>query len=306
MVDAHLGLADWDRALIDLFEQKRIPYVIALNKCDLLERRQQPGDRAMYVSAATREGVDALKERIARLTAADGAKTPLVADLIRPSDFVVLVVPLDEAAPKGRLILPQQQAIRDILEADATAVAVREYALRETLESLGRPPSLVITDSQVFAKAAADTPEDIPLTSFSILMARRKGFLEAAVEGVAAIDRLEDDDTVLIAEGCTHHRQCDDIGSVKIPRWLKSHTGKNVRIKTVSGAQFPDDLSPYALVVHCGGCMLNEREIQYRMLCAADAGVPFTNYGVTIAHMQGILRRSLRVFPHILAALDRP
>ena len=207
------------------------------------------------------------------------------------------MTPIDKAAPKGRLILPQQMTIRDVLEADATAVVVKEIELRETLESLGKTPSLVITDSQAFAKVSADTPASIPLTSFSILMARHKGLLESAVEGVAAVERLKDGDKVLIAEGCTHHKQCDDIGSVKIPRWLRNYTGAEITIESCSGTEFPDDLSPYSLVIHCGGCMLGEREVRYRMKCAQDQGVPITNYGIVIAYMQGILKRSLSIFP---------
>ncbi|MEG2931782.1 MAG: [FeFe] hydrogenase H-cluster maturation GTPase HydF, partial [Ruthenibacterium sp.] len=215
--------------------------------------------------------------------------------------LVVLVVPLDAAAPKGRLILPQQQAIRDILEAGAVAIVVKEDALRETLTQLRKKPALVITDSQVFARVSADTPDDIPLTSFSILMARYKGLLDTAVHGISAVERLCDGDTVLIAEGCTHHRQCDDIGSVKIPRWLQHYTQKELHIKTVSGTEFPSDLSPYALIIHCGGCMLNEREVRYRMKCAQDQNVPITNYGIAIAYMQGVLRRSLAIFPQLSA-----
>ena len=256
------------------------------------------------VSAGTKDGIYDLKEKIAASVPNDEIKLQIVGDLINPGDFVVLVVPIDKAAPKGRLILPQQQTIRDILEADATAIVVKEYELRETLANLAKKPSLVITDSQVFAKVSADTPTDIPLTSFSILMARYKGLLDAAVEGVAAIDKLKDGDVILMAEGCTHHRQCDDIGSVKIPRWLKNYTGKDLVFKTVSGTEFPDDLSPYALVIHCGGCMLKEREMRYRTKCAVDQQVPITNYGTIIAYMQGILPRSLEIFPDILASLN--
>ncbi|MDF3003131.1 MAG: iron-only hydrogenase maturation protein HydF, partial [Bacillota bacterium] len=244
------------------------------------------------------------KERISRLTVTGNLKLQIVGDLIHPSDFIVLVVPIDKAAPKGRLILPQQQTIRDILEADAAAIVVKEYELRETLENLGKRPALVITDSQVFAKVSADTPRDIPLTSFSILMARYKGLLETAVRGVAAIERLKDGDSVLIVEGCTHHRQCDDIGSVKIPRWLGQYTGKQLNYKTAMGAVFPEDLSEYSLVIHCGGCMLNEREVKYRMKCAEDQNVPITNYGIVIAYMQGILKRSIEIFPHLLTEIE--
>ena len=306
VVDATVGMSQWDRTLVELFREKEIPFVTVYNKCDQLPSPAPEQTDALYVSALRGEGIEELKKRIAAAVKTDDPKLRLVGDLIHPSDFVVLVTPIDKAAPKGRLILPQQQTIRDILEADATAVVVKEYELRETLGSLSKRPALVITDSQVFAKVSADTPPDIPLTSFSILMARYKGLLEPAVKGVAAVERLRDGDTVLIAEGCTHHRQCDDIGSVKIPRWLRNYTGKALQIRTVSGTEFPDDLSPYALIIHCGGCMLNEREVRYRMKCAADQDVPITNYGITIAYMQGILRRCLSVFPWLLAEIEEP
>ncbi len=216
-----------------------------------------------------------------------------MADLVKPLDVVVLVVPIDSAAPKGRLILPQQQTIRDLLEAGAVPVVVRETELKEALLKLSDKPALVITDSQAFEEVAAIVPEDIPLTSFSILMARYKGFLKLAAEGVKAIDGMRDGDRVLIAEGCTHHRQCDDIGTVKIPRFLKKYTGKSIVIETASGTGFPEDLTPYALVIHCGGCMLNEREVLRRMRFAKRQGVPVTNYGIAIAQMKGILARSV-------------
>ncbi|QOX65299.1 [FeFe] hydrogenase H-cluster maturation GTPase HydF [Anoxybacterium hadale] len=315
VVDAAKGLSGSDRELLRLFQDKEINYIIAFNKSDLLEVKtgseitsgadgtNQSG-REIYVSAKQHEGIEELKERISRLTVTGNLKLQIVGDLIHPSDFVVLVVPIDKAAPKGRLILPQQQTIRDILEADAAAIVVKEYELRETLENLGKRPALVITDSQVFAKVSADTPRDIPLTSFSILMARYKGLLETAVKGVAAVERLKDGDSVLIVEGCTHHRQCDDIGSVKIPRWLGQYTGKQLNCKTAMGAVFPEDLSEYALVIHCGGCMLNEREVKYRMKCAEDQNVPITNYGIVIAYMQGILKRSIEIFPHLLMEIE--
>ena len=297
VVDAAAGIGRCEEELIRLFREKELPYLIAMNKSDLLSEKGEADAHTAFVSAKTGEGIYELKERIAGLAKTDQPKLQIVGDLIHPGDFVVLVTPIDKAAPKGRLILPQQMTIRDVLEADATAVVVKEIELRETLESLGKTPSLVITDSQAFAKVSADTPASIPLTSFSILMARHKGLLESAVEGVAAVERLKDWDKVLIAEGCTHHKQCDDIGSVKIPRWLRNYTGAEITIESCSGTEFPDDLSPYSLVIHCGGCMLGEREVRYRMKCAQDQGVPITNYGIVIAYMQGILKRSLSIFP---------
>ncbi|MDD3261716.1 MAG: [FeFe] hydrogenase H-cluster maturation GTPase HydF [Oscillospiraceae bacterium] len=304
VTDAAAGLAGCEKQLIGIFKEKEIPYIIALNKCDLLKDRPQPAENAMYVSAATKEGIEALKERIGHLTRTDDMTKKLVGDLLKPGDVAVLVTPIDSAAPKGRMILPQQQMIRDVLEADAVNVVVKENALQQALQALTQKPAMVITDSQAFHKVAAIVPQDIPLTSFSILMARYKGLLPDAVKGAAAIDRLQDGDTVLIAEGCTHHRQCSDIGTVKLPRWLHNFTGKELKIATSSGTGFPEDLSPYALVLHCGGCMLNAREIRYRMKCAADQQVPVTNYGVAIAYMNGILRRSLSLFPDLLALLD--
>lgn len=293
VVDSTTGQKPADKQLISIFQEKQIPYLIIKNKSDLLEQIPQPGENELYVSAVTKDGIELCKETIGHMVSVEEMKLRIVGDLIKPKDFVLLVVPIDKAAPKGRLILPQQQTIRDILEADATAVVVKENEVRETLENLGKKPSLVITDSQVFAQVATDVPDDIPLTSFSILMARYKGYLETAVKGVEAVQNLKDGDRVLISEGCTHHRQCDDIGSVKIPRWLREYTGKDIQIELSSGREFPEDLSPYALVIHCGGCMLNEREVKYRMKCAEDQGIPFTNYGITIAYMKGILKRSI-------------
>lgn len=305
VVDAALGLTDADKDMIHLMEAKAIPHVVVYNKIDQLKTVPQAVGNQLYVSALTGAGIDRLKQKLSTLVPVSDDKFTIVGDLIHPSDFVILVVPIDKAAPKGRLILPQQQTIRDILEADATAIVVKEYELRNTLSNLGKKPAMVITDSQVFAKVSADTPEDIPLTSFSILMARHKGLLDAAVRGVTAVESLRDGDKVLIAEGCTHHRQCDDIGTVKIPRWLRNYTGKDITIDTASGREFPDDLTPYSLIIHCGGCMLNEREVRYRMKCAADQGVPITNYGITIAYMQGILRRSIEIFPYLLDVLPK-
>ncbi len=304
VADSTEGLKECDRELIELFRQKEIPYLIAWNKCDLLSEIPAEAASEIYVSATEKIHIEELKEKIARLGKTEENKLMLVGDLIRPGDLVVLVIPIDKAAPKGRLILPQQQVIRDILEAEAAAVCVKEYELRETLDKFRESPALVITDSQVFAKVSADVPPEIPLTSFSILMARHKGLLDMAVRGVAAVEKLQDGDTILIAEGCTHHRQCDDIGSVKIPRWLKNYTGKKLNIELCSGREFPDDLSKYALIIHCGGCMLNEREVRYRMKCAADQQVPMTNYGIAIAYMQGILKRSIGIFPHLLPEFE--
>lgn len=299
VVDGTLGLTPADKQLIQLIKTKKIAYIVVYNKSDVLTPHQPPAPDEIYVSALKKQGIAELKERLGKLVPDTEEKLRIVGDLIHPSDFVVLVIPIDKAAPKGRLILPQQQTIRDILEADGTVVVVKEYELQDTLAQLGKKPALVITDSQVFAAVSAVTPPDIPLTSFSILMARHKGLLDEAVHGVAAIEQLQDGDMILIAEGCTHHRQCDDIGTVKIPRWLRSYTGKDIHIETVSGAEFPDDLSKYALVLHCGGCMLNAREVRYRMKCAADQHIPITNYGITIAYMQGILKRSLEIIPDL-------
>ncbi len=304
VVDAAAGKTKEDFELIGEFKRKNIRYVVAVNKADLLAAPPAPAGDEIWVSAKTGENITALKERIASLASGEESKLRIVADLLTPSDFVVLVVPIDKAAPKGRLILPQQQTIRDILEADATAVVVKEHELRETLKNLGKKPRIVITDSQVFAKVSADTPKDILLTSFSILFARYKGDLAAAVAGAKAMESLEDGDTVLITEGCTHHRQCDDIGTVKIPRWIRQHTGRDIRFAFTSGTEFPDDLGGFKMVVHCGGCMLNEREMKYRIKWAQDQGVPVTNYGVLIAYMQGILKRSVQAFPSVALALE--
>ncbi len=304
VIDSTTGRSPEDEELITFFREKNINYLIVYNKMDLLDVCPATAEHEIFVSAKDKKNIEDLKERIASLAPVENQKLKIVADLINPSDFVVLVTPIDKAAPKGRLILPQQQTIRDILEADATAIVVKEYELRETLSNLGKKPKLVITDSQVFAKVSADTPKDIMLTSFSILFARYKGLLEEAVKGAAAIEKLEDGDNVLISEGCTHHRQCDDIGQVKLPRWIKNYTGKQVNFEFTSGGEFYEDLTKYKLIVHCGGCMLPEREVNFRMKCAEDQIVPITNYGILIAYMQGILKRSLEPFPHILAEIE--
>jgi [FeFe] hydrogenase H-cluster maturation GTPase HydF len=305
VVDAQEGMRECERELLALFEEGKIPCLIAWNKCDLLPDVPPEKEGEIWVSAKEGTAIHALKEKIAALGKTPTKKRPLAADLARPGELVVLVIPIDESAPKGRLILPQQQVIRDLLEAGVPSICVRETELAALLEKL-KPlsPALVITDSQAFRKVAEIVPKTIPLTSFSILMARYKGFLDQAVRGVGAIAALRDGDRVLISEGCTHHRQCNDIGSVKIPRWLRRHTGAELNIELSSGRDFPADLSPYALVIHCGGCMLNEREMVRRMTCALEQGVPITNYGITIAFMTGILKRSVEVFPHLAAQLE--
>ena len=299
VVDASEGQKDCDRQLLQLFRDKEIPYIIVYNKTDLLETTPENEEHTVYVSALSGSGIHELKERMAQLKQT-GTERKLISDKLQPGDFVVLVVPIDKAAPKGRLILPQQQTIRDILDAGAVSIVVKETELALTLANLGKKPAMVITDSQVFSSVSQIVPADIPLTSFSILMARYKGLLEDAVRGASAVETLKDGDTVLIAEGCTHHRQCDDIGTVKIPNWLRKYTGKDITIRTCSGTEFPDDLSPYAMVIHCGGCMLNEREVRYRTKCAVDQNVPITNYGTLIAYLNGILKPSVSIFPGLL------
>jgi len=300
VVDAVQGILPEDEELLQRFREKDIPYLIVHNKTDLTPHiLRKETDREIWVSAASGENIHALKEKISAMVPSSASEVRIVADLLSPSDFVVLVVPIDSAAPKGRLILPQQQTIRDILEADAAAIVIKEHELKETLKSLGKKPKLVITDSQAFEKVSDDTPGDILLTSFSILFARHKGILEDTVRSVRTVDNLEDGDKVLVCEGCTHHRQCDDIGTVKIPRWLQAHTGKKLDFSFVSGTEFPDDLSAYKFIIHCGGCMLNEREVKYRMKCARDQDIPMTNYGILIAFIHGILKRSLELFPDI-------
>lgn len=303
VVDGTVGMRDVDKQLVALFEQKLIPYVVVYNKCDLMDSTtiasHAANEHVLLASALTGAGVYELKERIGSLAPQPDPNHRLLGDLINAGELVVLVCPIDESAPKGRMILPQQMAIRDVLDSGATAVVCRETELAHTLDSLDRKPALVVTDSQAFVVVNEITPTDLPLTSFSILMARYKGFLRTAAEGVAAVEKLKDGDVVLMAEGCTHHRQCNDIGTVKIPRWLRAHTGRDLQIQTCSGREFPEDLSPYALVIHCGGCMITEREVQYRMRCAEDQGVPFTNYGMVIARITGALERSVRLFPHI-------
>ena len=293
VVDAAEGISSDDRELLALFQAKNIPAVVVFNKCDLAPAPTVGGVPAIAVSARSGENIHALKELIASLHKQERS-APLVADLLRPQDLVLLVIPVDAAAPKGRLILPQQQVLRDILDAGAIAMACQLPALPDIIRRYGRDIRLVITDSQAFAEVGTVVPDDIPLTSFSILFARYKGILPAAIAAAKAIEALADGDRVLISEGCTHHRQCDDIGTVKIPRWLKQFSGKNIAIDSSSGTQFPEDLRPYKVVIHCGACMLNEREVRYRYQCAADQGVPMTNYGLVIAHVNGILQRAIK------------
>lgn len=300
VADACAGLGACERELIEVFKEQKTPFLIAWNKMDLL-REGVPAPAAdgceqMYVSALTKANIEELKEKLASMTAPSQEALPIVSDLVKPMAKVVLVIPIDESAPKGRLILPQQQVIRELLEAGAVSICVKETELAGLLKNmLPQKPDLVITDSQAFKRVAQDVPEDVLLTSFSILMARHKGFLDEAVKGCRRIDDLKENDKVLIAEGCTHHRQCNDIGSVKIPRWLRAHAGKELAIETCSGRDFPENLSPYALVIHCGGCMLNEREVLSRMERAKKQGIAFTNYGTAIAYMNGILERSIEI-----------
>ena len=299
VTDATRQQDETELELLKIFEEKSIPFIIAKNKSDLLGEvpvNEGSVGNVIYVSATEKTGIEELKERIGHLIPSDGNGLRLVGDIIEPGQLVVLVIPIDKAAPKGRLILPQQQAIRDILDVGAFAITTRDTELADLLERLrdsGQTPDLVITDSQAFEKVNKIVPKGIELTSFSILMARYKGFLDTAVKGARAIDELSDGDKILISEGCTHHRQCGDIGTVKLPKWLSERTGKKLVIETTSGADFPDSLEEYKLVIHCGGCMLSAREMVYRMKCAEDMNVPFTNYGIAIAYMKGILDRTI-------------
>ena len=311
VVDGTLGQTDEDKALINKFKEKNIPYIVVMNKLDLVREQQNIDENeinsnpnTIWVSSTTKENIYELKEMIAKQAPTDEPKFKIVGDLLNPSDFVVLVVPIDKAAPKGRLILPQQQTIRDILEANANAIVVKENELKNTLENLGKKPKLVITDSQVFSKVSTDTPKDILLTSFSILFARYKGDLKETVKGVKTLEDLKDNDTILISEGCTHHRQCDDIGTVKIPKWITKYTNKKINFEFTSGTEFPYDLSKYKMIIHCGGCTLNEREMKYRVKCAQDQNIPFTNYGILIAYTQGILKRTLEPVSDISCLLE--
>lgn len=294
IADAGAGITEIEQEILDLIRERKLPYLIVYNKTDIAEGKElKVQAHTCFVSAVTKEGIFELKEMIGKLLPGEEKQRQIAGDLISPGDFVVLVVPIDSAAPKGRLILPQQQTIRDILEHHACAIAVKESELEQTLKELGKAPSLVITDSQAFEQVAAVVPKDIPLTSFSILFARYKGDLLEEVKGARAADRLKDGSKILIAEGCTHHRQCDDIGTVKIPKWLTEYTGKQLIFETSNGSTFPEDLSGFDLIVHCGGCTLNEKEMKHRIAASVKAEVPIVNYGVLIAAMKGILQRSL-------------
>ena len=297
VVDGNIGLTSIEEEFVAMLKERQIPYIIAYNKVDIVDEMDVQGEPGIWVSAVTKQGVTELKEKIAHLVKVEDSRFQIVGDLLHPLDFVVLVIPIDSAAPKGRLILPQQQVIRDILEAGAIPVVTRDTELQQTLNRLGTKPYMVITDSQAFKQVAACTPDDIYLTSFSILMARWKGFLSTAVQGVEALSQIEDGDKILIAEGCTHHRQCEDIGTVKLPQWIRTYTGREPEFVFCSGTEFPEDLHAFKLVVHCGGCMLNEKEMRYRMQSAVAQQIPFTNYGILIAHMNGILARSIEVIP---------
>lgn len=330
VVDIITGKTQWEEELILRFQEKNIPWILVYNKTDLISETEASSATSsnknnsdafvvsdqntspvssesgntneICVSAKTGKGIHELKETLASLKPEETHKYPLIADLISPEDLVLLVVPIDKAAPKGRLILPQQQTIRSVLEKGALSLVVRDTELKSTLENFrkhGITPRLVITDSQVFSKVSKETPDTIPLTSFSILFARYKGDLATMVQGAAALDNIQNNDKILIAEGCTHHRQCDDIGTVKIPNWIRSYTKKEPEFVFTSGTEFPDDVTDYKLVVHCGGCMLNEREMKYRIACCQDQNVPVTNYGILIARVTGILKRSLEPFPDI-------
>lgn len=322
VIDGTVGMTEEDKKILTRIQDKKIPYIVVLNKADLAVSKVCPGNQSdsdvckpldsmttqiarscqiakehiLWVSAQNHSNIQELKELIGKLIPSSDNDQYIVHDLIRPMDLIVLVVPIDSAAPKGRLILPQQQTIRDILESGAVSIVVRETELADTLKKLGRDPDLVITDSQVFKQVSAIVPEHVPLTSFSILFARYKGNLKTVVHGAYTLDKLKKGDKILISEGCTHHRQCGDIGTVKLPNLIRRYTGKDFEFEFTSGTEFPLNLSEYQLIIHCGGCMLNEREMKYRLKCAEDAHIPMTNYGTAIAYMNGILNRSISIF----------
>ena len=328
VVDGTVGETEEDREMAALFQEKKVPYLVVYHKADLLpeagagksgERNKEKSEQALagkvleeksenshpvlYVSSKTGLGIEDLKNRLAAMKPFKEEKD-LLEGLVRPGDLVVLVTPIDKAAPKGRLILPQQQTIRALLDHGCVSMAVRETELEQMLKKIGQKPALVITDSQAFSMVSSIVPKDIPLTSFSILFARYKGDLRQAVAGVKALERIQDGDKILISEGCTHHRQCNDIGTVKLPGWIRSYTGREPEFVYTSGTGFHEDLKAFRVIVHCGACMLNEREMKYRLACARDQGVDITNYGIVIAHIHGILKRSLGPFPDIEALLE--
>ena len=304
VTEAEGKLTNAENELIGLFESKNIPYIIAYNKSDLRGNTPEASNNIIFVSAKTGHNIHELKELIGSLVNKEENNKRVVGDLIEANDIVVLVTPIDKAAPKGRLILPQQQTIRDILDTGAVSVITRDEELPQTLKSLAKKPKMVITDSQAFARVSKDTPDDILLTSFSILFARYKGDLISSVKGAAKLDKLKDGDKVLISEGCTHHRQCGDIGTEKLPKLIRKYTGKDIVFEFTSGKEFPEELKDYALVIHCGGCMLTEKEMKYRTRQTLDSSIPITNYGIALAHLNGILKRSLMPFPEAIKALE--
>ena len=304
VVDVCMGLSVEDKALLALFQERNLPYILVWNKVDLLDIMPDCKENEVCVSTITGAGIENCKEMLGDFAKSNAPKKQIVADLLEAGDVVVLVIPIDESAPKGRLILPQQQTIRDILDAGCTVVCCQDTELTQTLQALQKKPKLVITDSQAFGRVAKDVPEDVLLTSFSILFARYKGELATLVQAVKKLSTLKDEDCILISEGCTHHRQCGDIGTVKIPNWITQFSKANPQYAFTSGQEFPNDLEKYALVIHCGGCMLNEKEMKHRIQTATNAQVPIVNYGIAIAYMHGILKRSVEIFPEILALLD--
>lgn len=296
VVDGVIGIAEEDNKILNRIKEKNIPYIVVFNRADLVKCKPGLLPGFISVSALTGENIEQLKEEIGKLAVKETNNKRIIGDILKPGDLVVLVVPIDSSAPKGRLILPQQQTIRDILDSDAMAVITKDTTLKETLSKLAQKPKLVVTDSQAFESVNKDTPKEIMLTSFSILFSRYKGKLDLQIKGAMALDHLKDGDSVLISEGCTHHRQCEDIGTVKLPAWIKKYTQKNINFEFTGGIGFPEDLSKYSMIVHCGGCMLNEREMKYRLQCAQDQNIPIANYGVLIAYMNGILKRSVEPF----------
>ena len=291
IVDSSLGLSSEDKEILSLIKDKNIPYLVVMNKSDLIETKIED-ENYIYVSTVTKENINELKELIGKIVPKESEKV-IVSDLINPSDKVILVIPIDKAAPKGRLILPQQQTIRDILDKGAVAIMCKEDELKDTISLMKEKPKLVITDSQAFKRVDLDTPKDIPLTSFSILFARYKGEIDILLKGVRKVKELKDGDIVLISEGCTHHRQCGDIGSEKIPKLLKKFTNKDLKFEFSSGIEFPKNLDKYALVVHCGGCMLNEKEMKHRISYTNNQGLEIVNYGILLAYLNGILQRAV-------------